>query len=359
MIKFNKVYAAFVLIGFIIVGCKTQKTKFEFIAPRAGQSVLKGEQVQLKLNFPDTTLDSVIYSVDGEVFASKTDTASILFDTDQFTYGNRSISAKVYYSGKEEIAYSNILIVPEPPKQYAFEVVNTFPHDSLAFTQGLQYEDGILYETTGLDQHSSMSPSRTALSSLRKVDVKTGRVLQKVDLDSKYFGEGMTIVGNKIIFLTWTSGIGFVYDKSTLNLLQTFNYQNSRREGWGIAYDGERLIKSDGTTFLYFLDPETYQETGSVEVFDNRGPVDNLNELEYIEGKLYANLYYQDRDEIVIIDPNTGVVEGKVNFVGMYDGKRQSTGNEMNGIAYNKDTGHLYLTGKDWTKLFEVRLVER
>ena len=359
MIKLKKVYAIFVLIGFIVVGCKTQKGKLEFVTPKAGQTVLKGEQIQLKLNFPDTTLDSVIYSVDGDVFASKTDTTSVLFDTNKFAYGNRSISAKAYYSGKEDIAYSNITIVPDTPTQYGFELINTFPHDSLAFTQGLQYENGVLYESTGLDENSSMSKSRTALSSLRKVDLRTGRVLQKVDLDTKHFGEGMTIVGNKIILLTWTSGIGFVYDKSTFQLLETFDYPNPQQEGWGIAYDGERLIMGDGTSFLYFLDPETYRQTGSVQVFDNRGAVSNLNELEYIDGKLYANLYHQDRDEIVIIDPNTGVIEGRANLVGLYDGKRQSTGNEMNGIAYNKETGSLYLTGKDWTKLYEVRLVER
>lgn len=350
MIKLNKIYAVFVLIGFIVIGCKTQKTKLEFISPQAGKSVLKGEQIQLKLSFPDTTLDSVVYSVDGDVYASKTDTASVVFDTGRFGYGNRSISAKVYYSGKEEMAYSNILIVPPSPKQYGFEVINTFPHDSLAFTQGLQYENGVLYESTGLNERSS----------LRKVDLRTGKIIQKVDIDPKYFGEGMTIVGNKIIVLTWTSGIGFVYDKSTLKLLQTFNYSNSRREGWGIAYDGERLIKTDGTSILYFLDSNTYQEIDSIQVFDDNGPVNNLNELEYIDGKLYANLYYPDTDQVVIINPQTGIVEGRINFVGLYDGKRKPIGgNEMNGIAYNKETGHLYVTGKDWNKLFEVKIQER
>ncbi|MCL7988685.1 glutaminyl-peptide cyclotransferase [Sphingobacterium sp. lm-10] len=332
-----------------LVGCKSQKGKFEFVAPEAGTSLLKGEKVQLALRFPDETLDSVVYSVDGDLLARKTDTAAIEFDTDKFNYGNRSLSAKIYYAGKEDIAYTNILIVPPPATAYQFEVINTFPHDSNAFTQGLQYENGVLYESTGMQGRSS----------LRKVDLKTGNVIQKVDLEDELFGEGMTIMGDKIVLLTWMNGVGFVYDKSNLRKLQTFNYANPQQEGWGITYDGTRLIKTDGSAFLYFMDPVTFREQGSLEVFDDHGPVSNLNELEYVDGKIYANLYYADRDEVVIINPETGVVEGKINFVGLYDGKRQSTGNEMNGIAYNASTKNFYVTGKDWTKLFEVRLSPR
>lgn len=332
-----------------LIGCKSQKGRFEFMTPEAGTSVLKGEKLQLALRFPDETVDSVIYSVDGDLLASKTDTTALEFDSNQFNYGNRSLSAKIYYGGKEDIAYTNILIVPPTPTAYQFEVINTYPHDPKAFTQGLQYENGILYESTGMQGRSS----------LRKVDLKTGNVIQKTDLDGELFGEGMTIVGDKIIFLTYTSGVGFVYDKSSLKRLQTFDYTNPKQEGWGITYDGTRLIKTDGSSFLYFVDPVTFRELGSIEVFDDRGPVANLNELEYVDGKIYANLYYADRDEAVIINPETGVVEGKINFVGLYDGKRQPTGNEMNGIAYNASTKTFYVTGKDWTQLFEVRLSPR
>lgn len=333
----------------IFVGCKTQKGKFEFVTPESGTSMSKGEKVRLALRFPTDAPDSVVYSVDGDILASKTDTSSVEFDADKFNYGNRSLSAKVYYEGKEDIAYTNILIVPAAPTAYQFEVLNTYPHDENAFTQGLQYENGVLYESTGM----------TGRSSIRKVDLKTGKVLSKTDLTGEDFGEGMTIVDDKIIMLTWVSGKGFVYNKQNLSLVKTFDYANPQQEGWGIAYDGKRLIKTDGSAFLYFLDPVTFRELGSIEVFDNKGAVSSLNELEYVDGKIYANLYHADRDEVVIINPETGVVEGHINFVGLYDGKRKSTGNEMNGIAYNRDSKTFYVTGKDWSKLFEVRLSPR
>lgn len=348
MVKISRLLLLFVASAITLVACKTQRGKFDFIYPENGQVLSKGQRVELRLRFPETVVDSVVYSVDGDVVARKTDTSAVLFDTNDFRFGNRSLTAKLYSEGKESIAYSNVLIVPNAPKQYGFEVVNVYPHDTTAYTQGLQYEDGFLYESTG----------QWGRSSLRKVDLKTGKVLQRADIDEDYFGEGLAIVGNKVVVLTWTSEIGFVYDKNTFKVLQTFQYPKGR-QGWGLTYDGKRLIQSDGSSFLYFLDPNTYQEIGSVQVFDNNGPVEKLNELEYIDGKVYANLYYADRDEVVVIDINSGAVEGKINFIGMYDGKRGSTDNEMNGIAYNPTTRNLYVTGKEWSKLYEVRIVEQ
>lgn len=331
-----------------VAGCKSQKGKLEFVSPTTGSKVLKGEKVQVKLNFPDATLDSVVYAIDGEVFETKTDTSSVLFDSNNIGYGSKRLSAKIYAAGKEDMAYSELLIVPPAPKTYAFEVINTFPHDSTAFTQGLYYDNGVLYESTGMQGRSS----------LRKVDLKTGKVLLKHDLDGNSFGEGMTVVGDKIYMLTWEDMKGLVFDKASFKQLNTFAYQESK-EGWGLTHDGTRFIKSDGSNKLYFLDPVTLKETGSIVIYDDNGTVDAINELEFIDGKVYANLYHADRDEMIIIDPNTGIVEGKVNFVGLYDGKRASTGNEMNGVAYKSDSKTLLVTGKDWTKLYEIRLNER
>lgn len=346
--ELSRLFLFFVIFSTAFVACKTQRGKFDFIYPESGQTLSKGQRVELRLRFPESAVDSVVYSVDGNVVARKTDTSALLFDTNEFNFGNRSLTAKLYSEGKESIAYSSVVIVPQPPKQYGFEVINVFPHDTLAYTQGLQYDKGFLYESTG----------QRGRSSLRKVDLKTGNILQKANIDEEHFGEGLTIVDNKIIVLTWTSEIGFVYDKNSFKVLHTFRYPKGR-QGWGLTYDGKYLIQSDGSSFLYFLDPNTYQETGAVQVFDNNGPVDKINEMEYIDGKIYANLYYSDRDEVIIINVETGVVEGKINFVGLYDGKRGSTDNEMNGIAYNENTGNLYVTGKDWSKLYEVRLVAR
>lgn len=339
---------AIVLPFLMIYGCKTQKGKFEFVNPKSGSKVLKGEKLELKVNFNDVAIDSVVYSIDGDVFDRKQDTSSVVFDTDKHGYGSKRLSAKIYAKGKEDVAYSDLLVVPPTPKTYGFEVINTFPHDSLAFTQGLFYENGMLYESTGKEDRSS----------LRKVDLKTGKVLQKMEGDGTYFGEGMTVVGDKIYFLTWLNKKGFVYDKANFKLIKSFDYGKSE-QGWGLTFDGKQFIKSDGTSNIYFLDPNSLQETASIQIFDDNGPVDKINELEYVDGKLYGNIYDQSKDEVVIINPLTGVVEGRINFVGLYDGVRKSADNEMNGIAYKADSKTFLVTGKDWTKLFEVKLVER
>ncbi|MGY5254124.1 glutaminyl-peptide cyclotransferase [Sphingobacterium spiritivorum] len=343
----KKIIGVFAVGAMLLSSCFTKKGKLEFVSPESGKVVILGQKVNLKLNFASAALDSVVYSVDGNIIGRKQDTSSLVVDSQTIGLGNKNLTAKVYAEGKEDMAYSNVLIVPESSKQYGFEIINTFPHDTSAFTQGLEFADGIFYESTG----------RYGLSSLRKVEVNTGKVLKKLDLDSKYFGEGMTIFGNKIVLLTWENNMGLVFDKATFNQTGTFNYENSK-EGWGLTNDGQRLIKSDGSNKLYFLNAETYKEEGSIGVYDENGAVEQLNELEYIDGKVYANVY--QKDIIVIIDPKTGAVTGQINLVGMYTNpQRQSFDNELNGIAYDKAGKRLFLTGKKWNQLFEVKLVER
>lgn len=343
--KIKKIVGFCILILLTIVSCKTQKHKFEFLNPTDGRFITKGEAINIQLVFPSENIDSVVYSLDGVVIERKTDTSSFVLHTVDVKYGSRSLTAKMYGDNKEKIAYSNIMIVPPAPQQVRYEVINTYPHAADAFTQGLEYHNGYLYESTGIRGEST----------LRKVNLETGVVEKKIDLNPDYFGEGLTIQGNKIVQLTWMSNTGLVYDKETFELIKTFNYQNSK-EGWGVCYDGEKLIKSDGTDKLYFLDPETYQEMSSISVFDDNGVVDDLNELEYINGKVWANLY--TKDIIVIIDPQTGVVEGKLNFVGQYTENREPQDNEMNGIAYDKKGNRIFLTGKKWSKLFEIKLID-
>lgn len=331
------------------VSCKTT-SKLEFVSPASGHRAVYGETVKITLNFPNSTLDSVVYSIDGTIYEKKQDTASLFLDTKEFQFGDRSLTARVYADGKEEIAYSSIMILPESPQNYSFEVVNSYPHATDAFTQGLQYVDGVLYESTG-------SPGGTDLtSSLRRVELTTGKVLQKKEIGGDYFGEGMTIVGDRIAYLTWKHNIGFFFDKKTFEELGRFSYGNSK-DGWGLTYDGERLIKSDGSNKLYFLDADSGKELDFVNVYDHNGPVDNLNELEYIEGKVYANIY--QKDIIVIIDPETGAIEGQINLVGLYNEDRKQYDNELNGIAYDHVGKRLFVTGKLWSKLFEIKLIAR
>lgn len=342
------IYIPIVLLVFT-TSCNTQKkaSKFRFDTPQAGTLVQLGESVPLKLVFPAdvSAFDSVVYSMDGEVLARKTDSTAVSLHTGNVAFGSRTLSAKLYHNGEERIAYSNIVVVPPAPKRYSFKVVAAYPHDPEAYTQGLEYENGIMYESTGQEGKSS----------LRKVDYRTGAILNKVDLGATSFGEGLTIVGNKIIQLTWRENVGFVYNKGTFAKTAEFSY-GSFKEGWGLCFDGDRLILSDGTSRLYFLNKDTYGEEGFIEVYDSKGPLNSLNELEYIDGKIYANVY--TKDIIVIIDPKTGAVEGEINLIGIYPDQADYD-NELNGIAYDRGGDRLFVTGKLWSKLYHIELIER
>jgi glutamine cyclotransferase len=228
------------------------------------------------------------------------------------------------------------------PKEYSYAIVNTFPHDKTAFTQGLLIDDGALYESTGLYGNSS----------LRRVELETGEVLQAYALPPQYFGEGIAAFEGKIVQLTWQSQKGFVYDERSFDLLQEFNYST---QGWGITYDGSHLIMSDGTSTLYFLDPETFQKTGKVEVHNASSTVDNLNELEYIKGDVYANIWLEEK--IAIINPQTGQVKGWINMTGLQNMENQDVNNVFNGIAYDSKADRLFVTGKRWSQLFEIKLI--
>ncbi|HEY85509.1 MAG TPA: glutaminyl-peptide cyclotransferase [Chloroflexi bacterium] len=228
-------------------------------------------------------------------------------------------------------------------QHYTYRIINTYPHDPTAFTQGLLPLDGIFYEGTGLYGRSS----------LRKVEPESGKVLQQINLAPTLFGEGITIFGDKLYQLTWKSKVGFVYNKDSFDLLQEFYYPT---EGWGITHDGQKLIMSDGSDTLYFRDPETLEEVGRARVFDDKGPVVRLNELEYVKGEIFANIWQTNR--IAIINPKTGQVTGWIDFSGILSAKDITQPVDvLNGIAYNAETGQLFVTGKLWPKLFEVELV--
>jgi len=227
-------------------------------------------------------------------------------------------------------------------KNFTYEILNTYPHDKNAFTQGLVFDDGVLYEGTGLRGQSS----------LRRVELDTGNILQIHNLSSQFFGEGITIFGNRIIQLTWQSKIGFVYDKDTFELIQEFNYST---EGWGITHDGDRLIMSDGTETVYFLHPETFEVVDEIKVYYNGEPVKLLNELEYIDGEIYANVW--QTDQIVKIAPKSGRVTGWIILTGLLTPEEQNTANVLNGIAYDAEAERLFVTGKRWPKMFEIELI--
>lgn len=231
--------------------------------------------------------------------------------------------------------------VGQPPV-YTYEVINAYPHDPEAFTQGLVFDGETLYEGTGLYGRSS----------LRRVDLASGQVLQQVALEPDYFGEGITVWGDRIIQLTWQSRRGFVYDKTTFERLSDFTYPT---EGWGITHDGRRLIMSDGSATLYLWNPATFTPVDSVDVYDISGPVVRLNELEYINGEVWANIWQTDR--IARIDPVTGQVLGWIDLAGLLTPEERAASDVLNGIAYMPESDRLFVTGKLWPKLFEIRVV--
>ena len=222
-----------------------------------------------------------------------------------------------------------------------YEIVKIYPHDRGAFTQGLVYADDILYEGTG----------RNGQSNIRKVKLESGEVLKVQDLESQHFGEGIALVGDSLIQLTWQSGVGFVYDKNTFTRTRSFSYTG---EGWGLTYDGTRVIMSDGTPTLRFLDPQTLKQIGKLEVRDGGVPVDDLNELEVVKGEIFANVWMQDR--IARINPKTGAVTGWIDLTGILDPRDRAGADVLNGIAYDAAKDRLFVTGKLWPKLFEIRL---
>lgn len=240
--------------------------------------------------------------------------------------------------------------IPEPPDTVnntpalmQVNIINSYPHDTAAFTEGLQYIDGYLFESTGTDGKST----------LRKVDLSTGKIIKSIKLKDEYFGEGLTVLGDKIYQLTWQNHIGFVYNKQDFSLLKTFNVPH---EGWGMTTDGKQLIMSDGTNIIHFYDPNTLTETSRINVQDNNGMLSNVNELEWIDNYIYSNVYLTNY--ILKIDPKTGLVVAKADITQQIKSALpagfDSDSNVLNGIAYDASTKKIYITGKNWPKLFEV-----
>jgi len=232
----------------------------------------------------------------------------------------------------------------KPVQTFGYEIVRSYPHDRQAFTQGLVYRDGVFYEGTGLNGRSS----------IRKVKVETGEVLQIHSLDERYFGEGITEWRGSLVQLTYKAEIGFVYDLASFKQVRTFAY---RGEGWGLTHDGTRLIMSDGSPQLRYIDPETLKETKRLTVRQDGRPVENLNELEYVNGEIYANLWTTER--IVKISPADGRVTGVVDLSGLLSASERSTTDVLNGIAYDAAGGRLFVTGKLWPRVFQIKLVPR
>ena len=317
--------------------------------PEKGSTYTCGDKIEFQINLTDTSakIDSIRY-FDGprHLFSTSGKILKTDWKSDNVKVGQNTFRVVIYYNDSlTESHTTQVTFLSDiKPAKYSCQVIHKYPHDPDAYTQGLVYEDGFLYEGTG----------QAGKSSLRKVNISTGTPIEKVNLENRFFGEGITIYKDNIYQITWKSQVGFVYNKSTLDRIREFDYPI--HEGWGLTTDGSKLIMSDGSSHLYFIDPEFFTQTGQLEVFDNKGMVSQLNELEYINGQVFANVYGDTR--IVIIDPATGKVTGSIECENLIpkDVPRDMD-HVLNGIAYNPATGSLYLTGKYWPVLYEVKLV--
>lgn len=326
---------------------KKENPKYaSLVKPKIGKTFVYGDEISFEFLWKNDSLhfDSAKLFVNDEFqYLFKSNQKLSYWNSKKGNVGINDYFIIIYCNNKAEQLDGYVFVLSDIiPKERKFKVINTYHHDKYAYTQGLIYEDGFIYEGTG--QYNE--------SSLRKINYKTGELLQSYKLPNDVFGEGIVSYQNKIIQLTWKKWIGFVYDKKELKLLRKFNYPVPM-EGWGITYNGQYLIMSDGSNNLIFLDPDTFKETKRIQVVDNQGEVGNLNELEFVNGKVYANIYLTDF--IVAIDPESGKVLEKINLKGILPKKDyHSSIDVLNGIAYNSESETFFITGKYWPKMFEV-----
>lgn len=340
------------ILNLFLFSCGTNSDKktsdFSLNLPASKAEYQLGETIEVALNNPkNREIDSTRFYFQEKPISSENNTSLKLPLQDQ-KLGNHSISAMVYSEGETDTIEISVKIYNDTaPVGYTYNIVNTYPHDQNAYTQGLEFHRDTLFESTG--QYGS--------SSLRKTNYETGEVISQVDLDDKYFGEGISIMNNKIYQLTWNEGEGLIYDVETLQREGSFKYNRSE-EGWGLCNDGTKFFKSDGTEKIWILNGQTLAEETYIQPTTHRSISTQLNELEWVEGKIYANTY--QKDGVAIINPENGAIEGLINFKGLRDQVTQHPKLDvLNGIAYNPTTKRLYVTGKNWDKLFEVEIIKK
>ena len=330
------------LVLLLVFNCNSDKSGgFKIQINSSSSSIYIGDDISLNITSSNNkVIDSINYFLNNNKISNQ-----IRLNNNKV--GENFAKADIYSNGKKISLnkkfdiYSNI-----KPELMTYDIVNEFSHDQNAYTQGLEIYENFLFESTGLNGKSS----------LRKINLSTGEIINMINLEYEYFGEGLTVLNDKIYQLTWKNKIGFIYDLE-LNNIGTFNYVNSR-EGWGLCNDGSYIYKSDGTSKIWRLDPNTLEEIDFIDVMTDKSRIKNINELEYIDGKIYANTYQQNRDVVIVINPSNGVVENVIDFSGLRDKVLQTPDLDvMNGIAYNK--GKLFVTGKNWDKVFEVKVYSK
>ena len=332
----------FIGLNVLIAACGTTTNSNFSIQTNSGTNIISNsETLSIEVQNPNNIdFDSIQLTLDTKKIETSVD-LSIM------PLGEKRIKAKVFYDGTFEVVLKKVIVVnSEAPKLYTYEIINTYPHDITSYTQGLEFYKGDLYESTG--QYGE--------SKLRKLDYKKGGVLKNINLSTAYFGEGLSVLNDKIYQLTWKEGRGLVYDINSFEQIETFNYGQSK-EGWGLCNDGQKFYKSDGSEYLWFLNPNTLAEEGALQAYTNKGKLTNLNELEWVDGKIYANRY--QKNGVAIINPKNGAIEAVIDFKALKTKVTKHQGLDvLNGMAYNPKTKTLFVTGKRWDKLFEVKIIK-
>ena len=334
----------FSVLVFTILSCGIdQSLELSLVTENLKEFPSNGDRINLSIANPkDIKIENVKFLLNGTIVDRE-----FFLNT---KLGSNELSAIFTINDKQKrikkkfIVYSDI-----EPKLYKYKIINQYDHDISSYTQGLEFDENqILFESTG----------QYGYSTLKKINFKNGETIKNIFLDENYFGEGITILNDKIYQLTWLKGVGFIYEKDSFKMIDSFNYNDSL-EGWGLCNDGEYLYKSDGSEKIWKLDPNTLEELSNIQVVTNNKVINKINELEWVDGKIYANTYQFNKEVGIIIDPIDGSVDGVIDFSGLKQRvKKHDKLDVLNGIAYNKHTRTFFVTGKYWNKLFEIQIFE-
>ena len=340
-----------ILLGLIIISCgskgKDSASYFSFNSSGFKEQFKPNESLFLEiLNTQKKEIDSIIYYVNDVKVASKKGVEKVRFDFKDKKLGYQNLKALVFFEGENVETTARVELVSDvEPKLLNYKIINTFPHDTTSYTEGLEFYRDTLYESGG--QYNK--------SKLFKSDYKTGKVYKNLKIEDQYFAEGITILNNKIFQLTYKELKGFVYNADTWKVEKTFSY-DKQIEGWGMTNDGKYLYQSDGTEKIWKMDPDTQKMIDYINVYTNNSKIKSVNELEWIKGKLYCNIW--QKDAIAVVNPINGTVEAILNLTDLRKQLKYSKSEVLNGIAFNHRTNTIFVTGKYWDKLFEIKVIE-
>lgn len=344
-------YLFIILLSVLFSQCDHKKkepnTEFSFDITLLKEQFQPQETAQLKLtSLNAAVVDSIVFYNNDEKIGTKKGLETLTIDFKNQKLGYQNLKAIVFYEGETAEATHRVELVSNvQPKLLKFKIIATYKHDKTSFTEGLELHNDTIYESTGLKGESYF----------RKYNYKTGAIYSQVNLDSNYFGEGITVINNQILQLTWQEKTGFIYDAKTLKLVKKFSYDKDI-EGWGMTNDGKFIYQSDGTEKLWKMNPDTQKMIEYVNVYAGSAKIKSINELEWIEGKIYANVW--QKDAIAVINPKNGIVEAIIDLSSLRKLIPNTADDVLNGIAYNAKTKTIFVTGKKWDKLFEIKVFE-